>query len=109
MKVFLQIKEWFEKIPYKKYISVLLIFMLLLSQTIRIDFFGSVSASAESYRDIVSIVVDRETYSALRPKIHQYAEDIQGYLGSTRTNIIVVESSIDPAQIAAKNESLFYE
>ena len=102
-------KTWFEKIPYKKYISALLIFFLLITQTIRIDFFGTVNANAESYRDIVSIVVDRNTYGSLRNKINQYAEDIQGYLGGTRTQIIVVDADVTPAQIATKNEELFYE
>jgi hypothetical protein len=94
---------------WRQYIATTLIFALLLSQTIRVDFFGEAQASQDKYRDIVSIVVDRDTYRELRPKITRYAEDIQAYLGSTRTSILVVDPDTAPAQIAAQNERLYYE
>jgi hypothetical protein len=93
----------------RQYISTALIFTLLVSQTIRVDFFGEAQASQDKYRDIVSIVVDRDTYDALDTEIKRYAEDIQTYLGSTRTSILVVDPDTAPAQIAAQNERLYYE
>lgn len=87
----------------------MLIFILLFSQTIRVDFLSDASASEDRYRDVVSIFVDTNTYSALRSKISRYAEDIQGYLGSTRVSVFVVNSDVSPAQIASKNEELYYE
>jgi hypothetical protein len=94
---------------WRQYISTALIFTLLVSQTIRVDFFGEAQASQDKYRDIVSIVVDRDTYDAIDAEIKQYAEDIQTYLGSTRTSILVVDPDTAPAQIAAQNERLYYE
>ncbi|MFZ2255896.1 MAG: hypothetical protein WAW59_02275 [Patescibacteria group bacterium] len=65
---------------WRQYIAILLVFTLLISQTIRVDFFGRVEASQETYRDIVSIFVDTDTYKENRSKINRYAEDIQGTL-----------------------------
>lgn len=94
---------------WRQYIATTLIFALLLSQTIRVDFFSEAQASQDKYRDIVSIVVDRDTYREIRPQITRYAEDIQSYLGSTRTSILVVDTGTSPAQIAAQNEKFYYE
>lgn len=94
---------------WRQYISSFLIFVLLISQTIHISFFDSAEASIQQYRDIVSLFVDRETYTENRSKIMQYSSDIQSDLGSTRVNLIIVEPGIDPAKIAAENEKLYYE
>ncbi len=94
---------------WRQYIATALIFTLLVSQTIRVDFFSEAEASQDAYRDIVSIVVDRDTYDVLDTEIKRYAEDIQTYLGSTRTAILVVDPDTAPAQIAAQNERLYYE
>lgn len=83
--------------------------MILVSQTIHVDFFDRAEAGAENYRDIVSIIVDRETYGAERNRILQYANDIAGYLGGVRTSILVVEKDTPVATIAEKNEKLYYE
>lgn len=72
--------DFFERIPFKKTISIFLIFAILVSQTIRWDFFLDASADIKDYRDIVSLIVDQETYKELRPEISRYAEDIQKYL-----------------------------
>ncbi len=94
---------------WRQYIATALIFTLLVSQTIRVDFFSEAEASQDAYRDIVSIVVDRDTYDVLDTEVKRYAEDIQTYLGSTRTAILVVDPDTAPAQIAAQNERLYYE
>lgn len=65
---------------WRQYIATLLVFILLISQTIRVDFFSRVEASQETYRDIVSMFVDADTYKENRSKINRYAEDIQTYL-----------------------------
>ncbi|MBP9779728.1 hypothetical protein KBD33_03855 [Candidatus Gracilibacteria bacterium] len=96
--------------PWKKYISALLIGILVFSQTVRVDFFDSALATSEDdYRDIVSIIVDETTYSRLESKIKNYANNIQGYLGSTRVSLIIVKSGVEPARIAAMNEKLYLE
>lgn len=96
-------------ISFKKTIAAFLILLLVISQTFRWDFLGTANASAENYRDIVSIVVDQQTRRALGSKIDRYAEDISAYLGSTRVVISVINSDTTPAEIAAYNEKLYYE
>lgn len=105
----MKILQFFSLIPYKKYLAGFLVSVILISQTIHVDFFDSALAGPENYRDIVSIIVDKETYSAERNKILQYAGDISGYLGGVRTSILVVAKNTPVATIAEKNEKLYYE
>lgn len=44
------------------------------------DFFDRAEAGPENYRDIVSIIVDEDTYRSERNRILRYADDIAGYL-----------------------------
>lgn len=67
----------FEAGLFRQYLSVLLIFVLFLSQTIQVSWFDKADADATDYRDIVSLIVDEDSYNQLRPKIRRYAEDIQ--------------------------------
>jgi len=46
-----------------------------------VSFFDRVEASPEKYRDIVSIFVDRETYSQTEDDVKKYANNIETYLG----------------------------
>lgn len=73
------------------------------------DFFDSAMAGPENYRDIISIIVDEDTYSSQRTKILRYADDIAGYLGGVRTSIFVVDKNTPVSAIATKNEKLYYE
>ncbi len=73
------------------------------------DFFDRAEAGPENYRDIVSIIVDRDTYWSQRSRILRYADDIAGYLGGVRTSILVVDNETPVATIATKNEKLYYE
>ena len=77
----MKISQLFDRIPFQKTIAAILVMMILVSQTIRVDFFDTVSAGPENYRDIVSIIVDRDTYGSERTRILRYASDIAGYLG----------------------------
>lgn len=101
--------ENLNKIPYKKTIALFLVFVLIFSQTFQFNFFGTANANADLYRDVVSVIVDRETYSNLKSKINRYASDIQKELGATRTVISVIDGNTTPAMIAAQNEKLYYE
>ena len=73
------------------------------------DFFDRAEAGPQNYRDIVSIIVDRDTYWSQRSRILRYADDIAGYLGGVRTSILVVDNETPVATIATKNEKLYYE
>jgi hypothetical protein len=105
----MKIPNIFRHIPFQKTIAAVLVMMILVSQTIHVDFFDRADAGPENYRDIVSIIVDRQTYAIERNRIMRYAADIAGYLGGIRTSIIVTDPSIRPATIASKNEKLYYE
>ena len=96
-------------LSWQKYLSVMLIFTLLVSQTIRVDFFDDAAASPEQYRDVVSLFVDRDTYGQLATKIRRYANDIQGYLSATRVSVFVVDADTPVESIASRNEKLYYE
>lgn len=99
----------FEAGLFRQYLSVLLIFVLFLSQTIQVSWFDKALADAKDYRDIVSVIVDEDSYNQLRPKIRRYAEDIQSELKTTRVSIIVTPKNIRPEIVAAHNEKLYYE
>jgi hypothetical protein len=94
---------------FHRYLSSILIFILFLSQTVQVSWFDRADAWATDYRDIVSLVVDKDTYSQLRPKVLRYAADIQWYLKATRVDILVTPADIRPEVIAAHNEKLYYE
>lgn len=97
------------RFSFKEHLSIFLIFCLLVSQTIQVSFFDRTEAAADDYRDLVSIVVDRETYGKLSGKIKRYSEDVQGYLGNTRVSLFVVPKDTPPEAIAAQNEKLYYD
>ncbi len=105
----MKIPQFLSRIPFRKTIAATLVMMILVSQTIHVDFFDTAQAGPQNYRDIVSIIVDRETYASERNRILQYASDIAGYLGGVRTSILVVEKDTPVATIAQKNEKLYYE
>ncbi len=105
----MKITQFLSYIPFKKYLAWLLVSVLLVSQTIHVNFFDSVIAGPENYRDIVSIIVDTDTYGNERANILRYATDIAWYLGGVRTTIFVVDKNTPVATIAEKNEKLYYE
>ncbi len=105
----MKILSFFSHIPYKKSLAGVLVAAILISQTIHVDFFDRVEAGPENYRDIVSIIVDRDTYAAERSRVLRYAEDIASYLGGVRTSVLVIAPGTSVATIAQKNEKLYYE
>lgn len=105
----MKISQFFPHILFKKTIAAVLVMMILISQTIHVNFFDIATATPENYRDVVSLVVDTETYTIERSRILRYAKDIAGYLGGVRTSILVVDKNTPVATIAQKNEKLYYE
>lgn len=93
----------------RQYTSAVLIFLIFISQTIHVSFFDRTEAATTDYSDVVSIIVDEDTYNELETKIEVYANDIQEYLKSTRVSIFVAPSNARPEVIAAHNEKLYYE
>ncbi len=97
------------RFSFKEHLSIFLIFFLLISQTVQVSFFDTTEAAVDDYRDLVTIFVDRETYSTDSAKIKRYSEDIQSYLGNTRVSLYVMNKNTPPEAIAAENEKLYYD
>lgn len=93
----------------QKTLSIFLIALLFLSQTVELPWFRATAAARDEYHDIVAIVVDADTYRSLTPEIKRYASDIQGYLGSTRTSLYIVPANTPPEAIATELEGLYYD
>jgi hypothetical protein len=105
----ISMRNFLFRLPFQKYISASLVALLLISQTIRVDFFDDVSADPAKYRDIISIIVDRDTFSSVGSAVRNYASDVQSYLGGTRVSLLVIDPGTPPAVIAARNERLYAE
>ncbi|NDK10028.1 VCBS repeat-containing protein [Candidatus Gracilibacteria bacterium] len=97
----------------QKILSGLLIFFLLFSVTLQIPFQQYFSykafAAQDEYYNLVSIIVDEDTYSAVRSKLVRYSRDIQGVLENTKVVILPTPSDASVLDIASLNESLYNE
>lgn len=102
---------WGQKI--QKITSLFLICFLLFSFTLRIPselFFASRAYAGEKeFFNLVSILVDEESYDEVKSKLVRYSRDIQGRLENTRVVILPTPSNASVLDIASINESLFYE
>jgi len=81
--------------------------------TLRIPFetfLGSTAyATNDEIYDLISIIVDEESYDAVRSKLVRYSRDVQGRLENTRVVIIPTPSDASVLDIASLNESLYFE
>jgi len=97
----------------QKITSFFLIFFLLFSFTIRIPleifFWYNAYAWDKDFYNLVSIIVDEDTYDEVRTKLVRYSRDIQGVLENTRVVILPTPSDASALDIASLNESLFFE
>ena len=97
----------------QKLTSLCLIFFLLFSITLRVPvelFLGySAYAAEKEFYNLVSIVVDEESYDELRTKLVRYSRDIQSNLENTRVVILPTPSDASVLDIASLNESLYFE
>ena len=83
---------------------------MLAMQTVSVPMISSTRASSLDHANLVSIIVDEETYSGeTADLIDRYAEDIQATQDNTRVAIFTVPADIHPDRIAALNEKLYYE
>jgi uncharacterized repeat protein (TIGR01451 family) len=102
---------WKQKIQQS--ISFLLIFFLLFSFTFRIPtelfFAWKAYAGDKEFYNLVSIIVDEESYDGVKSKLVRYSRDIQATLENTRVVILPTPSDASVLDIASINESLFFE
>jgi hypothetical protein len=95
---------------FTRSVSWLLIFAILAMQTVSVPVISRTQASSLDHADLVSIIVDTDTYSGeTADLIDRYAEDIQSTENNTRVAIFTVPPSIHPDRVAALNEKLYYE
>ena len=101
------------RIAWKKITSLFLLFFFFFSITFRIPvelfIWASSYATNDDFYDLISLIVDEETYEETRPKLVQYSRDIQWKLENTRVVIIPTPSDASILDIASLNESLYYE
>ncbi len=73
-------------------------------------FFGSRAYALEKeFVNLVSIVVDEDTYDEVRTKLVRYSRDIQGVLENTRVVILPTPADASVIDIASLGESLYLE
>ncbi|MFK7779531.1 MAG: hypothetical protein QM490_00025, partial [Candidatus Gracilibacteria bacterium] len=94
----------------QKFISSLILFSLLFGITFRIPFINySTYAGSSDFYNLVSIIVDEESYDEIDTELKRYALDIQGVLENTKVVILPTPKNTDAFNIASLNESLYYE
>jgi len=102
---------WSQKL--QKITSFFLIFALLFSITLRVPFeyffYISGYADEKEFYNIVSVIVDEESYDEIKSELIRYSRDVQGVLENTRVVILPTPSDAIVLDIASLNESLFFE
>ena len=97
----------------QKFLSSLLIFSILFSLTFRVSFFDlnnlKVQAWNEKFYNIVSVIVDKDSYVEIKTEIDRYAKDIQSVLENTKVVILPISKDSKAFNIASLNEWLFYD
>ena len=94
----------------QKSLSSFIIFLLLFSITFRVPFFGDKTyAWSVTFYNLVSIIVDTDTYSDIRSELDRYAKDIQSVLENTKVVIIPTPKETPAFNIASLNEWLYFE
>ena len=109
--LFLQIKNKIMKYTkIQKFISSFIIFSLLFSITFRIPLFNySAFAWDEDFYNLVSIIIDEETYDEIESEVKRYSKDISWVLENTKVVILPVPTDVKPFDISSMNESLYYD
>lgn len=95
---------------FQKFTSSFLIFFLLFSITFRFPI-GNIDVLADNrdYYDLVSIIVDSETYYEIDSELKRYSKDISSNLENTKVVILPVDKETSVYQIASMNEALYYQ
>lgn len=94
----------------QKSISSLLLFSMFFSLTFRIPLFDfKVFAWSAEYYDLVSVIVDQDSYDEVKSELNRYAEDIQWVLENTKVVIIPTPINTPSFNISSLNESLYFD
>ena len=83
---------------------------MLFSITFNVPYFDfKTFAWNDEFYNLVSIIVDEDTYNEEKSDIERYSKDIQGVLENTKVVILPTPVNTPAFNIASLNESLFYE
>ena len=94
----------------QKFISSFIILLLLCSITFRVPFFGfNTYAGNSDFYNLVSIIVDENTYDEVDSEIEKYAKNIQGVMKNTKVVILPTPKNTSAFKIASLNEALYFE
>ncbi len=95
---------------FQKFISSFLIFSLLFSITFNVPYFDfKIFAWSQEFYNLVSIIVDEDTYKEIKSEIETYSKNIQWVLENTKVVILPTPKNIDAFNIASLNEGLYNE
>ena len=93
----------------QKFISSLLLFSIFFSLTLRVPFFDfKTFAKNTEFYNLVSIIVDENTYNSIHSELNRYAKDISWVLDNTKVVIFPTPVNTSAFNIASLNESLYY-
>ena len=93
----------------QKSISSLILFSLLFGLTFRVPFFDYKTYAWNSeFYDLVSIIVDQDSYDEVKTEVQRYASDIQGVLENTKVVIVPTPTNTPAFKIASLNEWLYF-
>jgi len=93
---------------FQRYLSFLTLFFFLFSTTIHFPIPGmDVFAEDEWYKNIVSIIVEEETYKWISAWVDKYAKNISEALWNTQVVIFPTPYGTPAYEIASLNESLY--
>lgn len=94
----------------QKFTSFLLIFLLLFGITFQFSSLQFwVSASSNNIYDLVSIIIDEETYKEVESEIKRYSKDISNVLENTKVVVLLIPENTSPFKIASMNEALYFD
>ena len=94
----------------QRFTSFFVLFFFLFSTTINFPISdSSVYADDESYKNIVSVIVNEDMYDSLKGSLSTYANNISTQLENTKVVILPTPSNASSYEIASLNESLYFE
>ena len=94
----------------QKFLSSLLLFSMLGGLIFRVPFFEfKTFAWSSDFYNIVSIIIDEDTYNEVESEVKRYSEDIQWVLENTKVIILPTPKNSSAFDIASLNESLYLE
>ena len=79
----------------QKFLASIMLFVFFFGQITGISlislFSNTTYAQNKEYHNLISVIIDNNTYDKIKDKVDRYAEDIQNYLNNTRVVILPIK------------------